>query len=401
MLFRFPKKEDWAKLTLAKSLIIPTIKLKFTEIAPLEKTMPPRKSLDNFNYPSKLSYVLYVLSKDQPEPIDYRSFVLSKESPEPIGYATFVLSADKPEPIDYRSFVLSKETVEPMLYTIFTMSAEKPEPMDYTKFAGDRYTIVPALYNKSERPAERLLLAEIERDSVKNYEFMQMPYETIGYNLINQISVYDKTQAMVFHEIKTIIDTGSDTIGVVVYADYEKSAATRDGFIYADYQQAPNDSGGQVVPDYVHDTAGIGRNVFLEYKQDLSIPLVSAKGVYEQDLSLPLVSAKGVFEKDKSLPLVSAKGIYEAGLSLPFVSDKITYEQNLGIVWNQDIDTDATAFVTGADADAEATIDGYQFHKPYKIFDTKYYSYRVLVDTALVCKLPVGRYPIAWLLHGG
>ena len=114
--------------------------------------------------------------------------------------------------------------------------------------------------------------------------------------------------------------------------------------------------------------------------------MVSAKGQYQQDLSLPLVSAKALYQQDLSLPLVSAKG---------------QYQQEDGVVWHQLIDTDATAFLTAADAEAAAATDGYSFYLPYKIYDTNLYSYRVLIDTSLVCKVPKGRYAIAWLLHGG
>jgi len=429
--YRLSKKQDWARFSLAKSLWFPTVKLKFTEDTSLLKPSAPTKTLENFNYPSRLSYqsfvlakerfepidyTTYVLAKEQPEPMDYTTYVLAKEQPEPMDYTTYVLakerfepidyttlvlSAEKPEPMDYRSYVLAKESFELLDYVAFALSAEKAQPVDYTKFAGDKYTIIPTLYNKSSRSAEHLLLAEINREIVINYEYQPMPIVTIDYNLIRQAGVYDKTQAVVYHEIKTIIDPESNLIGVMVYADYEKSQPLTGGFIYADYEQAPADAGGVIPQDYVHDTSSISGHVTPEYQQELSIPLVSAKGVYEQELSIPLVSAKGVYEKEKSIPLVSDKGVYEAGLSLPFVSDKITYEQNLGIVWNQDIDTDATAFVNALDADAAAVVDGYMFRKPYQIFETKYYSYRVLVDTALVCKLPKGRYPIAWLLHGG
>jgi len=70
-------------------------------------------------------------------------------------------------------------------------------------------------------------------------------------------------------------------------------------------------------------------------------------------------------------------------------------------LWKQDLSTDYFVFNTAQDALNKALSDGYANYAAYQVYDTPYYSYRILIDTALVCKLPKGRYPIAWLLHGG
>ena len=74
-------------------------------------------------------------------------------------------------------------------------------------------------------------------------------------------------------------------------------------------------------------------------------------------------------------------------------------EFDQGEVWNNDIEVEYGAFLTEADAVLAAS--KYTSFRPYLIMDTNLWTYRVLLDTGLVCPLPKGRYPIAWLLHGG
>ena len=80
-----------------------------------------------------------------------------------------------------------------------------------------------------------------------------------------------------------------------------------------------------------------------------------------------------------------------------------TVEFNQGELWDHDIETDYGAFVTINDAFEAAK--KYQAFSPYLIFDTigttNLWTYRVLLDTNLVCPFPKGRYPVAWLMRGG
>ena len=74
-------------------------------------------------------------------------------------------------------------------------------------------------------------------------------------------------------------------------------------------------------------------------------------------------------------------------------------ELNNGILWDHDISVEYGAFATEADAIYAAR--NYTEFRPYLIMDTDLWSYRVILDTGLICSLPKGRYPIAWLLRGG
>ena len=74
-------------------------------------------------------------------------------------------------------------------------------------------------------------------------------------------------------------------------------------------------------------------------------------------------------------------------------------ELNNGILWDHDISVEYGAFATEEDAIYAAR--NYTEFRPYLIMDTDLWSYRVILDTGLICRLPKGRYPIAWLLRGG
>ena len=82
-----------------------------------------------------------------------------------------------------------------------------------------------------------------------------------------------------------------------------------------------------------------------------------------------------------------------------YPSDRNVVEFDVGIIWDNSIEEMYGAFVTEADAVLAASL--YQSFRPFLILDTDLWTYRVLVDTNLVCELPKGRYPIAWLLRGG
>jgi hypothetical protein len=68
-------------------------------------------------------------------------------------------------------------------------------------------------------------------------------------------------------------------------------------------------------------------------------------------------------------------------------------------VWQQEISVEYGAFATVADAVYAARF--YSDFRPELIYETNLYTYRVILDSGLVCKIPGSRYPVAWLLHGG
>ena len=318
-----------------------------------------------------LDYNKFVLADELRTPLDYDRFVLADELRTPLDYDRFVLADERRTPLDYDRFVLADERRTPLDYDRFVLADELRTPLDYDRFVGDTYTIVPLLYNRKIQEAGSLIFADIRREDMVNYIFLPMPITPTKYSPIVNDMVYNSSKPIAFREI---------------YLEYKRAELLEETTVHLDYEPAPRSSGGTV------------KSV---YEQDLSLPSASIKAVYEQDLSLPVASIKAVYEQDLSLSLVSAKGVYGSLSNKLYVSEKLVYEQEFGIVWDQQIDIDATLFLTAEEAETTAAADGYEFYRPYQIYDTNYYSYRVLVDTALVCKLPKGRYPIAWLLHGG
>ena len=77
---------------------------------------------------------------------------------------------------------------------------------------------------------------------------------------------------------------------------------------------------------------------------------------------------------------------------------KLIPELNNGELWDNEIDTIYGAFETVADAFEAAK--KYQEYRPFIINDTDFWTYRVIIDSNLVCPMRV-RYPIAWLIRGG
>ena len=351
--------------------------------------------------PVHMDYNKFVLADERRTPLDYNKFVLADERRTPLDYDRFVLADERRTPLDYDRFVLADELRTPLDYDRFVLADELRTPLDYDRFVGDTYTIVPLLYNRKIQEAGSLIFADIRREDMVNYIFLPMPITPTKYSPIVNDMVYNSSKPIAFREI---------------YLEYKRAELLEETTVHLDYEPAPRSSGGTVKGVYEQDLSLPSASIKAVYEQDLSLPSASIKAVYEQDLSLPVASIKAVYEQDLSLPVASIKAVYEQDLSLSlvsakgvygslsnklYVSEKLVYEQEFGIVWDQQIDIDATLFLTAEEAETTAAADGYEFYRPYQIYDTNYYSYRVLVDTALVCKLPKGRYPIAWLLHGG
>jgi hypothetical protein len=79
------------------------------------------------------------------------------------------------------------------------------------------------------------------------------------------------------------------------------------------------------------------------------------------------------------------------------LAPKVKLEEHL--LWDHDISTVYGAFATEEDAILAA--QKYTEFRPFLILDTNLWSYRVILETGLVCPLPAGRYPVAWLIRGG
>jgi len=105
------------------------------------------------------------------------------------------------------------------------------------------------------------------------------------------------------------------------------------------------------------------------------------------------------------LQILGGDAVITAPKSQPIRVGRETFGQayageiDQGIDWYQDISDLYGAFVTLEDA-VEAA-QKYSEFNPMKIYGTDYWTYRVVLDTGLVCTLPKGRYPVAWLIRGG
>jgi len=143
-----------------------------------------------------------------------------------------------------------------------------------------------------------------------------------------------------------------------------------------------------VKPEYEHIIDTMSFTVKPEYEHIIDTMSFTVKSEYEHIIDTMSFTVKPEYEQD--LPV-----------SIYGNATKLTYEVDLELLWKQDLSTDYLVFNTAQDALDKAIQDGYTNYSAYQVYDTPYYSYRILIDTALVCKLPKGRYPIAWLLHGG
>jgi len=363
-------------------------------------------------------------------------------------FSAFKLAQENFNTLNFKTFKLAQEVFNILNFKTFKLAQEVFNKTDLRRFAGDNYTPIVSIYGRSVLNPGRLIIFAPKRTLKLNFSPILKKMGTIGLNDFKLPVAYLSDEPLKFVNIKikiqndnllnyNLLDLKYKPSAIIPYgtidltykqdlalgyginkpqyqqevglsygpvdATYQQDpGSTESGLVHLDYQQEPNVSYGTIKfnSDRVADGEGgiTHLNLFDHMSAADHIP---EPNTYQQDLSLPLVSAKGQYQQDLSLPLVSAKALYQQDLSLPLVSAKGQYQQEDGVVWHQLIDTDATAFLTAADAEAAAATDGYSFYRPYKIYDTNLYSYRVLIDTSLVCKIPKGRYAIAWLLHGG
>lgn len=97
------------------------------------------------------------------------------------------------------------------------------------------------------------------------------------------------------------------------------------------------------------------------------------------------------------------KKVDKIGLKLEkqqnYFTGKIYPELEKSTLWDNDIEVRYGAFETEEDAILAA--QQYTEFRPYLILNTNLWTYRAIIDTSLICELPPGRYPIAWLIRGG
>ena len=123
--------------------------------------------------------------------------------------------------------------------------------------------------------------------------------------------------------------------------------------------------------------------ISVQIKQESTSSVVTRRLQIQQN-TIPFIPVRPSFKVDSGYTMIM----------------KFTYaEMDRGVVWQEDITTEYGAFATEHDAIAAAA--GYSHFKPELIYGTNFYTYRVIFDTGLICKIPRGRYAVAWLLHGG
>ena len=363
-------------------------------------------------------------------------------------FSAFKLAQENFNTLNFKTFKLAQENFNKLAFNIFKLAQEVFNKTDLRRFAGDNYTPIVSIYGRSVLNPGQLIIFAPKRTLKLNFSPILKKMGTIGLNDFKLPVAYLSDEPLKFVNIKikiqndnllnyNLLDLKYKPSAIIPYGtidltykqdlalgyginkpQYQQEAgvsygpvdatyqqnpdSAESGFINLDYQQEPNVSYGTIKFNSDRVADGEGGITYLNlFDHKSAADHIPEPNTYQQDLSVPLVSAKGQYQQDLSLPLVSAKALYQQDLSLPLVSAKGRYQQEDGVVWHQLIDTDATAFLTAADAEAAAATDGYSFYRPYKIYDTNLYSYRVLIDTSLVCKVPKGRYAIAWLLHGG
>lgn len=112
----------------------------------------------------------------------------------------------------------------------------------------------------------------------------------------------------------------------------------------------------------------------------------------------PAVNRRSNLEKLGSGAFVpQTYAIVEDREQLLYGRNEIEFDR--GVVWDHEIGEEYGAFATEADAIFAAR--HYAQFRPYQIYDTDFWSFRVILDTGLVCTLPRGRYAVAWLIRGG
>ena len=258
------------------------------------------------------------------------------------------------------------------------------------------------------------VVLNLEPDKNRHYIILTAEYRTNQLNLIRPMA----NQFITFYNDPR----GTATI------KYSITDAENYSTVDADYgAEAVNYS--TLVMDYRPADTATATSISMQYQTEVMLGDMLVKPGYEQETRSDWNSS-GNFQRERELPGITAHlpmerfnlgagtadknnlslirygKTAEVGIDyrrerpqIYYPTDRTAVEFVQGIIWNNEIETDYGAFVTIEDAEYAARY--YQSFRPYLIMDTDLWTYRVLLDTNLVCSLPKGRYPIAWLMRGG
>jgi hypothetical protein len=259
-------------------------------------------------------------------------------------------------------------------YDMFKPRQDNLLAADYETFKPRQDTLLAADYETFKSRQDSLFAADYERANADNRTALVVDY-TPDNSDINRVLVIDYQQ-------------GPADPKNIVPADYEAARNLLSFTVKPEYQQIINTLSFQVKPEYQQIINTLSFQVKPEYQQIIDHLSFTVKADYEQIIDHLSFQVKADYQQD--LPM-----------SIYGNATKLDYAVDPELLWKQDLSTDYFVFNTAQDALDKAHNDGYTNYAAYQVYDTPYYSYRILIDTALVCKLPKGRYPIAWLLHGG
>ena len=298
-------------------------------------------------------------------------------------YGVEFLSDKIPAKISYEypgsGTVITVKEIPEAGVTIAHFSSRIPPSSDY-----NRNAYIDTMYFEprgSPNPYSAFIPTTKATDADKITKYFSTDQNTP--NTIFTKAIYDRSyENLIF--TKAIYDRSYD---VLLFIDgvYEKGADLNTILLRADYQIEP-----RVNESYLTS----------HYNRNDVIPLKTLRTFYQVDI-LPIrtlstrydISDRGSKVTTLAMPLA----IIDHGSTL--LTQQVHIVADREYVWEQEISTDYGAFVTVADALYAARF--YNSFRPELIYETNLYTYRVILDTGLVCKVPRGRYPVAWLLHGG
>jgi hypothetical protein len=255
---------------------------------------------------------------------------------------------------------------------------------------------------------------DLTPDGNKHYIVLTAEYRTEQLNLIRPIAnqfityyddpqgtgtiKYSITDAENYSTANMDYDTG--TIGYLTLGmDYQPADPDMAAGIGMQYQREIMLGDMSVAPEYKQETWSDSTGS-IDFQRERELPGVTSYLPMER-----FYLGAGTSDKN-NLSLIrygkTAEVLLDYRRERPeyyYPSDRTQVEFEQGIVWDNDIEVDYGAFATTMDAEYAARY--YQSFRPYLIMDTDLWTYRVLIDTNLVCALPKGRYPIAWLMRGG
>lgn len=232
----------------------------------------------------------------------------------------------------------------------------------------------------------------------KHFGFALQLFET---RILNPMLAYQPLESLVRNSV--LGDLSFDPTNLAVWLEkknFSKENTVRGSFVPMDFGSYPALEKWSVKMQFTLDPTGewselmrYGRadalsNTYLKPDWGLYEYATDPIGILKFDLTVDQPD----YNAEVKMKLVKAEpNLYFTAITLP------KFEQ--GFVWEHDISVDYGAFATEQDAIAAAV--NYTDFRPMLIMDTNLWTYRVLFDTGLVCPLPTGRYPIAWLIRGG